>query len=205
MGTRAHGKALPGGAGGGRSMVARAKDKAERMRSARQSPYAKVLRYLYLGMDPGARAGAPLPPGTTHVLNLTNAKTYAVPANVRMLHFPIADDGHAAPALMRAAPRLCAFIESARVDGGVCFCHCRAGISRSATVVLYYLMSVDAIKGSRVTAMSLAAGLAHLKSVRPMVSPNPGFMAALCQAETKLRGGEPSIDVACYRQHCLGK
>jgi protein-tyrosine phosphatase len=131
--------------------------------------------------------------------------TYAAPQNISVMHFPIADDGRSAPALMKAAPRLCAFIDSARDGGGVCFCHCRAGISRSATVVLYYLMSGGAAKETRSTAMSLSAALTHLKSVRPMVSPNRGFMDALCQAETELRGGTPSVDIACYHQHRLGK
>ena len=48
------------------SLVARAKDKARRMQRERQSPYARILAFLYLGEDPGGpKRGAALPPGTT--------------------------------------------------------------------------------------------------------------------------------------------
>eukprot|EP00946_MAST-07B_sp_MAST-7B-sp1_P003337 g3337.t1 len=191
----------------GRSvMVERAKNKALNMRAALRSPYSRIFDYLYLGKDPGA-AGGELPPGTTHILNLTRAATYEAPAGVRVLHFPIADEESAAPALIKAAPKLCAFIETARImpRGGVCYCHCRAGISRSATVVLYYLMTSNPNSKENQKTLSLAQALTYLRKKRPVVSPNVAFMAALCREETKLRGRKPSIDITRYRQHGLTK
>ena len=63
-----------------------------------------------------------------------------------------------------------AFIDAARQDGCV-FVHCNAGVSRSAAVVIAYLMSSQQ--------MSFDDALAHLKSHRPSVRPNDGFMTAL--------------------------
>lgn len=51
---------------------------------------------------------------------------------------------------------------------------CAAGASRSATIVLNYL-----IKGC---GMSLDKALSHLKRVRPVVMPNQGFLKALEQS-----------------------
>ena len=49
--------------------------------------------------------------------------------------------------------------------------HCRAGISRSATLVLAFLMK------SRRWRMKRA--LEHLRACRPIVKPNEGFMEQL--------------------------
>ena len=49
--------------------------------------------------------------------------------------------------------------------------HCHAGVSRSATVVALYLM--------RKHGWSSGAAIGHLQSIRPIVRPNPGFVAAL--------------------------
>ena len=57
--------------------------------------------------------------------------------------------------------------------------HCHAGVSRSATVVLLYLL---AVRGR-----SLDAALAHLRRVRPVVAPNDGFMSTLRAADASLR------------------
>lgn len=58
--------------------------------------------------------------------------------------------------------------------------HCAAGVSRSATVVLGYLMSHRQL--------DLAAAVAHLKAVRPWVSPNDGERRARVAA--MLRAGK---------------
>ena len=57
--------------------------------------------------------------------------------------------------------------------------HCHAGVSRSATVVLLYLMAVRGLH--------LGAALAHLRRARPVVAPNVGFMRTLHAADVSLR------------------
>jgi len=52
--------------------------------------------------------------------------------------------------------------------------HCHAGVSRSATIMAAYLLRHH---GDRFT--SVPAVLAYLKRCRPIVEPNPGFLAQL--------------------------
>jgi protein-tyrosine phosphatase len=57
--------------------------------------------------------------------------------------------------------------------------HCRAGISRSATIVLAYLMQFHDL--------SLDEAITTVRSRRPIVQPNVGFMAQLRAWEAELR------------------
>lgn len=61
------------------------------------------------------------------------------------------------------------FIDEGRQDGGACLVHCFAGVSRSATITIAYLMH----KG---VAADLETALDIVKDERPFVNPNPGFM-----------------------------
>uniref|UniRef100_K3WQS2 protein-tyrosine-phosphatase n=1 Tax=Globisporangium ultimum (strain ATCC 200006 / CBS 805.95 / DAOM BR144) TaxID=431595 RepID=K3WQS2_GLOUD len=63
------------------------------------------------------------------------------------------------------------FIDSALLDGGCVLVHCFAGKSRSATLVLAYLIARKQ--------MRLEAALALLQALRPQVQPNSGFLAEL--------------------------
>lgn len=57
--------------------------------------------------------------------------------------------------------------------------HCHAGVSRSSTVVLLYLMLLRGY--------DLDAALGLLRSVRPIVNPNAGFMRHLRATDASLR------------------
>ncbi|XP_026545374.1 dual specificity protein phosphatase 15 [Notechis scutatus] len=63
------------------------------------------------------------------------------------------------------------FIHSCRLQGGTCLVHCLAGISRSTTIVLAYLMAV--------TQLSWLEALEAVKAVRPVANPNLGFRRQL--------------------------
>eukprot|EP00753_Platysulcus_tardus_P014053 PLAT4005.1.p1 GENE.PLAT4005.1~~PLAT4005.1.p1 ORF type:complete len:188 (+),score=66.76 PLAT4005.1:265-828(+) len=58
--------------------------------------------------------------------------------------------------------------------------HCRAGMSRSATIVIAWLMKRDA--------MSLRDAYLHVKLARPLICPNSAFMRALIALERELFG-----------------
>ncbi|KAL8515333.1 hypothetical protein ACS0TY_014153 [Phlomoides rotata] len=73
-----------------------------------------------------------------------------------------------------------AFIEEARATGGGVLVHCFAGRSRSATVVVAYLMYKNG--------MRLSEALEYVKRKRPCISPNAGFMLQLQTYERSLRG-----------------
>nr|XP_016852984.1 PREDICTED: dual specificity protein phosphatase 15 [Anolis carolinensis] len=76
------------------------------------------------------------------------------------------------------------FIHSCRLRGGNCLVHCLAGISRSTTLVLAYIMTV--------TQASWREALQAVKAVRPVANPNPGFRQQLekyegSRSEQKIR------------------
>ena len=76
--------------------------------------------------------------------------------------------------------------------------HCIAGVSRSATVILYYLMTRTSMD------LNLAQALRMVRQVRPIVSPNHGFMRLLCRVESEIIGKESSIDPDAYEKHRHG-
>jgi Dual specificity phosphatase, catalytic domain len=60
------------------------------------------------------------------------------------------------------------FISNAVKGGGKVLIHCRAGISRSATILMYYLMKTIGISAQQ--ALNL------IRQCRPIANPNPGFL-----------------------------
>ncbi|ERE71427.1 forkhead box protein S1-like protein [Cricetulus griseus] len=63
------------------------------------------------------------------------------------------------------------FIHSCRLNGGNCLVHCFAGISRSTTIVVAYVMTVTGLGWREV--------LEAIKANRPIANPNPGFRQQL--------------------------
>ncbi|GMI41046.1 hypothetical protein TeGR_g1936 [Tetraparma gracilis] len=71
-------------------------------------------------------------------------------------------------------PSQTSFIESSLASGTV-LVHCEHGVSRSATVVIAFLM-----KERHITAIE---ALRHVRELRPLVCPNEAFLEALCDWE----------------------
>ncbi|XP_034664418.1 dual specificity protein phosphatase 18 [Drosophila subobscura] len=71
-------------------------------------------------------------------------------------------------------------IEEVRLNGGCTLIHCVAGVSRSASLCLAYLM--------KHAGMSLREAYTHVQSIRPQVRPNSGFFQQLRRYEQQLRG-----------------
>ncbi|XP_021495405.1 dual specificity protein phosphatase 15 isoform X1 [Meriones unguiculatus] len=63
------------------------------------------------------------------------------------------------------------FIHCCRLNGGNCLVHCFAGISRSTTIVIAYVMTVTGLGWREV--------LEAIKATRPIANPNPGFRQQL--------------------------
>ncbi|XP_040925898.1 dual specificity protein phosphatase 22-A isoform X3 [Betta splendens] len=68
------------------------------------------------------------------------------------------------------------FIHDCRLNGGSCLVHCLAGVSRSTTMVVAYLMTV--------THYSWEDCLSAVKAVRSFVGPNYGFLEQLQEYQT---------------------
>lgn len=75
--------------------------------------------------------------------------------------------------------RCCFIIDSVRDAGGSVFVHCNAGVSRSAAVVIAYLMTHQLL--------SYTDAYQLLKSVRPCIKPNEGFVRQLKSLEKRLK------------------
>ncbi|XP_065601514.1 dual specificity protein phosphatase 22-A-like isoform X2 [Cyrtonyx montezumae] len=70
------------------------------------------------------------------------------------------------------------FIHECRLRGGGCLVHCLAGVSRSSTILVAYLMTVTELGWERC--------LAATKAVRSYASPNFGFQQQLQEYEQTL-------------------
>lgn len=81
--------------------------------------------------------------------------------------------------LVENSPNRYAFLQ-VRLAGGLTLVHCVAGVSRSATLCLAYLV--------KHRGMSLREAYVHLKKARPCVRPNCGFFNQLIDFERKTRG-----------------
>jgi protein-tyrosine phosphatase len=65
------------------------------------------------------------------------------------------------------------FIKDAVTSGGKVFVHCFAGVSRSATIVIAYLM--------KEYNMTFSSAIKYVKSKRTFINPNDGFRKQLLQ------------------------
>ncbi|XP_061082833.1 dual specificity protein phosphatase 19-like [Conger conger] len=63
------------------------------------------------------------------------------------------------------------FVDQAKAEKGVVLVHCNAGVSRSASIVIGYLMSKDGL--------DFEEAFATVKRARPSICPNPGFLLHL--------------------------
>ncbi|EQC31134.1 hypothetical protein SDRG_11318 [Saprolegnia diclina VS20] len=85
----------------------------------------------------------------------------------------------------------CAFIHKAVENRMACMVHCSHGMSRSATIVLAYLV--------KCRNMRLLEALQYLRSLRRVVSPNIGFMQRLLDLEMAVHHAH-SLDLQEYKK-----
>lgn len=76
------------------------------------------------------------------------------------------------------------FTDEARERGSGVLVHCHAGVSRSATVTVAYIMKQQGL--------CLGDAYKFVKELRPVISPNLNFMGQLLKYEKKKRNGESS-------------
>ena len=85
------------------------------------------------------------------------------------------------------------FINECRAASGRCLVHCKAGKSRSVSLVVHHLVADGA---------TLADAWEATSAARPEARPIPAFRAQLCKAEARLHGGAQTTDETLARaQH----
>ncbi|KAM7017884.1 dual specificity protein phosphatase 2 [Tautogolabrus adspersus] len=135
----------------------------------------ELLPFLFLGSAIHASRRETLKAaGITAVLNVSSTCPNFHEGEFQYLRITVEDS-------LAADIRACfstaiAFIDSVKQSGGRVLVHCQAGISRSATICLAYLMHTQRVR--------LDEAFDFVKQRRQVISPNLAFMGQLLQFET---------------------
>ena len=97
-----------------------------------------------------------------------------------MKYLSLKQDDRMDQLIHKQSPAVIEFIDNAREENvnNKVFVHCQAGISRSATCVIAYLMAREN--------MTLKEAFLHTKECRNQIGPNLGFMEELMKYEKDL-------------------
>ena len=138
-----------------------------------------ILPHLYLGCREAASDREALgESGITRVLNVTSEDSkYRSIDSFTYYQIPV-EDSHDVD-MLQHLPEAFTFIESARLSGEKVIVHCYAGMSRSVTVVLSYLM--------KFYGHSFNSAYDYVKQIKSNISPNFSFIQQLVQFESSLR------------------
>merc|ERR1719410_1251340 len=134
-------------------------------------PATQVLPHLYLGNMRDASDMASLSRlNIRYVLNVTAKQpSYHLPPGFHYKHLEAADNG--LQNLRQFFEEAFSFIDEAKKAGAGVLVHCQAGISRSPTIAVAYLM--------KHYPMAMADAYKFVKTKRSIISPNLNFMGQL--------------------------
>lgn len=146
------------------------------------APVAEILPYLFIGNERDASSKCTLESlGITHVLNCTShLPEHFSSCGIIYQRLPANDSSQ--QDLKQYFEEAFEFIEKARMAGGKVLVHCQAGVSRSATITISYIL--------RKTTLNAYDAYKFVKSKRDVVSPNLNFMGQLMTFEEALNKGE---------------
>ncbi|XP_061654678.1 dual specificity protein phosphatase 22-B isoform X2 [Phyllopteryx taeniolatus] len=134
----------------------------------------KVLPDLYLGNFRDARDREQLARNNiTHILSIHDN---AAPILQEMTYLCISAADLPTQNLTQHFKQSIMFMHESRLKGEGCLVHCLAGVSRSVTLVVAYIMTV--------TGLGWKEALAAVRVVRPSAGPNLGFQRQLQEFQT---------------------
>jgi len=138
---------------------------------------AEILPHLYLGSEYNARKLVLEELKITHVLNVKDSCRFpSYPEN--FLHVSLSDFGDTP--LAKKFKKCFQFLDDAKFKGQKALCHCQAGINRSPTIVIGYLMKSEG--------WTLKKSYGHVKDKRPIISPHENYFKQLLKLEMELFG-----------------
>lgn len=163
------------------SLPASLSDESVMTPDAENAVISPILPFLYLGNERDAQdLDLLLRLNIGYVVNVTtHLPLYHQKAGLRYKRLPATDNSK--QNLRQYFEEVFEFIEEAYQSGQGVLVHCQAGVSRSATVVIAYLM--------KHTLMTMTDAYKYVRSRRPVVSPNLNFMGQLLEFERDLNSG----------------
>lgn len=151
-------------------------ERAERVQTPESIP-VEILPYLFLGSAKDASNIEMLRKmGITAILNITTQCPNLFESEFEYMCIEV-EDSHQADLLSKLQQAI-TFIDYTKSKGGRVFVHCHAGISRSATVCIAYMMQHHT--------MNVHEAYTYVKNRRPIISPNLHFMGQLMVYQQKL-------------------
>lgn len=157
-------------------------------------PATQVLPHLFLGNMRDASDMAVLKRlGISYILNVTSKPPqYTLEPGFHYKHLEAADNG--LQNLRQFFEEAFEFIDLAKSNGSGVLVHCQAGISRSPTIAVAYLM--------KHYPMAMAEAYQFVKMRRSIISPNLNFMGQLWEFEQGLRSQQSEEDTADKEVEC---
>lgn len=136
----------------------------------------KILPHLYLGNMKDASDRLPLERlRVGYILNVTSQPPpYKFHPGIQYKQLQAADNG--LQNLLQFFEEAFDFIDLAKENNSSALVHCQAGISRSPTIAVAYIMKNN-------PSLSLAEAYKFVKAKRSIISPNLNFMAQLWEYE----------------------
>ncbi|KAJ6220639.1 hypothetical protein RDWZM_006451 [Blomia tropicalis] len=114
------------------------------------------------------------------IMNVTYEVPLFKPNGIEAYRVPVTDDCKEDISIF--FDEVTAKLDEYRTKNQVTIVHCMAGVSRSATIVIAYLI--------RYENYSLERAFQHLKQLRSVIRPNLNFLAQLSEYEVQLHGEE---------------
>lgn len=153
----------------------------------KQEAPVEILPFMYLGNFKDASNLELLHRlGITSLMNVSTKCKNLFEDQFSYMNIPVDDNPNAD--LAAWFPESNAFIDTVRENHGKVLVHCQAGVSRSATICLAYLMYTAKV--------GLETAFEHIKSRRSVISPNLNFMRQLENYEKEIKSHDGTLNTS---------